>query len=123
MIIKIWNNWDGGVFRVNMNSKKAFKEVKEKFSPQEQKKLRQIAKEFAEELVVVFEHNLRRGWERKILVAGKVLSKNGKRELKIAQEIKEVLGCDGEIQFHARRKNGSLSFIRSIERPAHLHWS
>jgi len=122
MIIKIWNNRDKGVYRVHV-SPNAAEDAKKMFSPKEQKELRRIGKELAEELVVVFVHNLRRGWERKILAAGKVSDKDGKRELKTFEEIKESLSSDGEIRFNARRKNGSLSFIRSIGRPAHLQWA
>lgn len=123
MIIKIWNNYDCGVYRVNSNIKKIFKkQIKKLFSPEQEKQLRQMAKELGEELSLVFEHNLHRGWENKILAGGTALDKDGKREFKTAQEIRRALSCDGQIQFHARRKNGSMSFIQKIKKPVHLRW-
>lgn len=76
-----------------------------------------MAELFKEKLIVEFEHNLARGWEKKILTAGRVLDKYGRRELKNIKEIKEELGEHGEVQFFSHQKGESLKFIDSIGKP------
>lgn len=125
MIIKVWNNYDKGVYQINPNIKKIFKkqvgELKEIFSSEEIKELRQIAREFIEELGLVFEHNLVRGWENKLLAAGMVMTEK-KKILLTKEEIRQALSSDGQVQFHACRKNGSMAFIKTIKKPKHLQW-
>jgi len=123
MVIKVWNNYDMGVFRVHPDIKKMAEKTKEIFNPEELKELRKIAREFMEELGLEFVHNLTAGWERKILANGKVLTKSGRQELKTADEIKKAISENGEIQFLAHKKNSSLRFISSIKKPAEKCWS
>lgn len=123
MVIKIWNNYDGGVYRINPGIKKMAPDIKARFSSRQIKRIRQIAKTFRDELGLEFKHNLVRGWENKILAAGRVLTEDGKQELKTKDEINKALAEKGEIQFFARRKNNSMRFIKSITKPSHFCWS
>ncbi len=123
MIIKIWNSSDMGVYRIDPCIKKMGQDIKVRFIPRQIRELKQAAKIFWEKLGLEFEHNLVRGWENKIIAAGKVLTKDGKKELKTKDEIKKALSEKGEIQFFAHRKNGSMRFIKSITKPKHRCWS
>ncbi len=121
MVIKVWNNYDMGVYRVDI--KKMGSDIKARFTSEQRRMLKQAAKIFWEKLGLEFEHNLARGWENKILAAGKVLTKDGTQELKTKDEIRKALSEKGEIQFLTHRKNGSLRFIKTITKPKHLCWS
>ena len=121
MVIKVWNNHDLGVFRINPTVKKIVSPVR--FSPKVRKQLKKAAKMFMEKLGLEFEHNLARGWEKKILIAGRVLDKYGRRELKNIQEIKEELGERGEVQFFSHQEGKSFKFIDSIRKPKEKRWS
>lgn len=124
MFIKNWNNYDYGVYKVNKPALNIWwkKEGKKLFSPKDIKEIRQIAKEFAEKLLVEFVHNLRRGWQNKILAAGRVTNRYGK-ELTTREEIDSALSNDREIEFHSHRKNGSYNFIRkNCMKAGHLRW-
>jgi hypothetical protein len=122
MVIKVWNNYDRRVFRINPCIKKMRQDIEARFTLKQLKEIKRVAKSFREELCLEFEHNLKRGWENKILVAGKVFTKDGTQELKAKDEIRNALSEKGEIQFFASRKNGSIRFIKSITKPGHLRW-
>jgi hypothetical protein len=123
MFIKAWNSYDLGVYRINQLKKdKAVKKYLEEIFPQKElKTIKRIAREFAEALGVEFVHNLKRGWENKLLAKGRVFSRGG-TELKTKEEIKEHLSLNGEIKFQAFRKNGSIAVVKALKRPAHLCW-
>lgn len=123
MIIKIWNNYDRGVYKITPKLRKWWKrEGKNLFSPEERKQLRQISKELCEQTGLVFVHNLKRGWENKLLAVGEVLNKAGQK-LNSREDIFKSLSADGEIQFHYCRKNGSVGFInKNIKKTDNLCW-
>lgn len=98
------------------------RELKDKFSKEEIKYLRQAAKEFAERLAVEFAHNLQRGWEGKLLNEGRVLTYRDNKELFTVKEIKENFHRDGKIQFFAYGKNRSLKVVNKLMKPPHLCW-
>lgn len=122
MFIKVWNSFDMGVFRVcpGLDSKEIIQEIEKHFNPEQMKILKKIAKEFGEKLGLEFLHNLKRGWENKLLASAKVLTKRGDRELRTKEEITRSLSEDGEIQFFAHRKNGSMALLKKLRKPAHL---
>jgi hypothetical protein len=121
MIIKVWNNYDLGVYRINPLARKSLKkDMAKRFTPAVLKKIKAIVKEFMEQLGVEFKHNLKRGWENKLLAVGKVLTKNG-NHLTTKEEIGQALLNDGEIQFFHHQKK-SLSFITTILKSPHLCW-
>lgn len=123
MYIKTWNGHDMGVFQVNPNLNKFYsREVKGHFSKEELAQLKKIARLFAEEMCLVFAHNLIRGWENKLLANGKVMTKSN-RQLSSKDEILRALATDGQIEFHTYRKNSSCAFIKELLKPAHLRWS
>jgi len=124
MYIKIWNNYDMGVYKVNPNMKKIAKKADEKFSPAKRKQLKKISQEFWEKVGMEFAHNLKPGWENKLLNSGLVLSKDGGQELKTKKDIEAELSSNGQVQFHHSRKNSSLNFIaKEVKKPTHLCWS
>ena len=123
MNIKIWNNYDRSVFRLNPILNKTAERIRKRFSPEENKQLQKISREFCEEAGLEFVHNLKPGWENKLLKNGKVLSRDGRQELKTKEEIEAELLENGMVQFHHRRKNSSFNFIaKEVKKPAHLCW-
>lgn len=123
MIIKAWNSYDMSVFKINHAAlAKLLKDTKEKFTDGETKQLRQIEKEFGEKLGLEFSHNLKRGWEGKLLNEGRVLDRKGK-ELITVKEVKAAFQRDGKIEFFAYGKFKSLSIVEKLKKPAHLCWS
>jgi len=122
MFIKAWNNYDMGVMQVNRGAlRRLVEETEGKFSPEQLRKVKKIAKEFLEMMALEFAHNLRRGWEKALLNEGKVLSLKGE-ELISVRQIKEVFARDGEIQFFAYKKGKSIKVVDSFRKPAHLRW-
>ncbi len=117
MIIKIWNSFDMGVFEINPRIKYFYKEIEQVFSEKERKQLKEITKIFAEEMTIEFVHNLKKGWENKLLKNGVVsASKNGNK-LFTKEEIRKYLAEKGQINFSSRKKNGSCKFIKTIRKP------
>lgn len=121
MVIKVWNNYDGRVFKINIGPD-GLRDLaeKSKFTPQEQRMVKKIAKEFAEQLGLEFVHNLKEGWEGELLRTGRVLSRNGTKKLTTEAEIKEELSTAGEINFLAEKKFGSWAIIKKLRKPKHL---
>lgn len=123
MYIKVWNNHDRSVLKITPSLKKFyFKEVKRCLSKEELSQIKKFARVFAEDMALVFIHNLKRGWENKLLANGEVTTKSNCR-LSSKEEIGRALDSDGEIQFHAYRRFGSCAFIKELLKPAHLRWS
>jgi hypothetical protein len=119
MYIKIWNDHCMDVFEVNPKIKKS---QTTEFKPEEEKELKKIAKRFLEIMGLEFEHNLKRGWENKLLANGKILNRNGD-ELKTKKAIRAELSEKGIVQFHHHKKNRSMNFInKEVKKPAHLCW-
>ena len=129
MIIKNWNNHDMGVYKIHPNMKKVAKQIHEKLKKDKKneefiKNLKKISREFWEDLGLEFVHNLKPGWENKLLNNGRVLLRDGGQELKTKKEIQAEMSKNGQVQFHHRQKNNSLNFIaREVKKPAHLCWS
>jgi len=122
MIIKAWNSYDMGVLQVNRNALKSIeKEIREKFTKEQIRELRQMAKEFGEQRSLEYAHNLKRGWEKKLLNEGRVLDRRG-TEITTVQQVKDIFRRDGQIQFFAYNKGKSLKVIDSLKKPAHLCW-
>jgi len=120
MVIKVWNNWDGQVFKINISSD-GFKNIfREELTPEEQKMFEKIKKKFVEELCLEFVHNLKEGWEEKLLQAGRVLSRYENKKLTTKAEIKKELTATGEINFFAEKKFGSWKIIKKLRKPKHL---
>lgn len=122
MIIKVWNNHDWKVFKVMPVLGRFAEDIKSAFNKEEKRQLRKMAKIFAEETALEFVHNLKKGWENKVLKNGNVLSKSNNKVLKTKEEIQRALGSDGEIIFHSHKKNSSVLFIKKIKKPAYLCW-
>jgi hypothetical protein len=124
MFIKAWNNHDGGVYQINKAAiGAAYKQRLEKIFTKEQiSELKQIAREFQEELGLVFVHNLKKGWEQRILEGGKVFASYEKKELKSAAEIKAVISEKGQIEFIAHKELSSWKFIQKFLKPAKERW-
>ena len=121
MFIKVWND-DGGVFRIcpGLDSKEMREEIEKHFTEKEIVTIKKMAKKFSEELGLEFLHNLSRGWENKLLAGARVLPKRGNGELETKEAIRKALSEDGEIQFFAHIKNGSMALLRGLRKPAHL---
>lgn len=120
MYIKIWNNRDMDVFRVSPKIKKS---QTTEFKPEEEKKLKKIAKRFLEIMGLEFEHNLKRGWENKLLANGKILDHKGD-ELKTKKAIRAELAEKGVVKFYYKNKNHSMAFIaKEVKKPDHLCWN
>lgn len=123
MLIKQWNNRDYRVYRITPELKKFFsKKIKQNLSKDELKEIKKIAKFLAEEISIVFEDNLKKGWENQLLINGRITTKSN-RQLATKEETNRALLLDGEIQFHSYRKNGSCAFIKKLLKPAHLRRS
>ncbi len=122
MVIKVWNNWDGGVLKVNLDPDKSRSIIGEQFTPAEQKKIKKIAKEFAEQLGLEFVHNLKEGWEEELLRNGRVLSRDGTKKLTTKAEIEKELSAAREINFFAEKKFGSWAIIKELLKPKRLCW-
>ncbi len=122
MYIKTWDSCDMGVYKVNKGALERLLKTLSKFSQEEIEQIKLMAKDFGEALGVEFAHNLRRGWQKAILNEGQVFDKN-KKELLTVDQIKEAFMRDGEIEFHAYKKNTSLKVIDFLRKPAHLCWS
>lgn len=122
MFIKVWNSHDMRVMRVNRGAlRRLVENTKEKFSAEQLKEVRQIAKEFQEMMALEFAHNLRRGWEKGLLNEGKFLTLKGE-ELISVKQVKEAIVHDGEIQFFSYKKGKSVKTVDSFRKPAHLRW-
>ena len=122
MYIKIWNNRDRSVFKITPSLKKFYsKEIKQRLSREELSQIKKFARIFAEDMALVFVHNLKRGWENKLLANGEVTTKSNCR-LSSKEEIRRALDSDGEIQFHTYRKLGTCAFVRKLLKPPHLRW-
>ncbi len=122
MIIKVWNNWDGGVFKITPGLDKFQSIVEKEFTSQEQEMLKKIAKKFAEELGLEFVHNLKEGWEDELLRTGRVLSRDGTKRLTTKAEIEKELSAAREINFFAEKKFGSWAIIKKLLKPKRLCW-
>lgn len=122
MFIKAWSDHDMGVMKVHRGAlRRLIESTEEKFSAEQLREIKKIAKEFQEMMALEFAHNLRRGWERALLNEGKVLTLKGEELISIEQ-VKKAFARDGQIQFFAYKKGKSVEIVDSFRRPKHLRW-
>ncbi|MFC1756916.1 hypothetical protein ACFLZC_02055 [Patescibacteria group bacterium] len=118
MFIKRWNNYDGGVLKVDPSVKRMLSNI----DPEDLEVLEDMAEGFAEEIGLEFEHNLMEGWQEKMLFWAMVTDPKNGDLLMTKESIDSVLDSVGSVEFHAYRSRMSAEFLKELKKLKEERW-
>jgi hypothetical protein len=116
MIIRKKRPNDFSAYTIDSSLSDAFnKYIAPRLSEEQKEALKQCAKLFAEDVALVYEYELKEGWQE-ILIATCEITDNKNKKISTKKEIDRVLSNYGEIHFHGKNGFDSFAILEQIKK-------